>query len=609
MLFDQPQAESTRIRTLTIQAPRASHARIERDVATADWPSTHDEQIIFIRRVKASGSEENITHSLREETLKQIREKPSDNVCIFANYNDMLAQLLGDAVAGKLSSHWYWRTWNEKVLRSAHSALMTVALESVTNLGAALTQLAKKGNLTSILDALSDNEAEELLLQLSYQSGYNLDMAALKSLDLPLHPIWHQEKAPTELNSDSADVRYQREASEDDAASNPISEYVQIDARATADQTTLKSLSIVDSIANNDLALWQTSLAGAKSQAHLYLVAFLISQEHLPLALYQSPNELLPQITRKLVSTQQIKAATEHTESTFVRSDEHTQPPHNNAQVHPDVLLSPSELTESPEAFSNQMNQHPHHESDGNQTFSSTDVTPLEQSGIIQKEDRKSTSRADPVGDLPLRASQTDRNSTDSDFIQFGSHYGGLLYLLNFLNRAPVQALIRDHWKSVPSPWSWLYGAIETLSDGDALKADPLYQYILMRAVEETHDSEMHSTEGLLNHELLLQLSDISSALYPRELWQQELVFLRSDILVTSEKIIVRADMSDANINARLQGLDINPGWLPWLGYSVQFQFEQGYNAKPVDSEKQREPQLGVQEKTQHKTPREKRHE
>ncbi|GAA6145678.1 hypothetical protein [Thalassolituus maritimus] len=609
MLFDQPQAESTRIRTLTIQAPRASHARIERDVATADWPSTHDEQIIFIRRVKASGSEESITHSLREETLKLIREKPSDNVCIFANYNDMLAQLLGDAVASKLSSHWYWRTWNEKVLRSAHSALMTVALESVTNLGAALTQMAKKGKLISILDVLSDNEAEELLLQLSYQSGYNLDMTTLKSLDITLPPTWNQEKTLTELDSDPADIRYQRETSEAGAASNPILEYVQSDARATGDQTTVKSLSIVDSIANNDLAPWQSSLADTKSQAHLYLVAFLISQEHLPLALYQSPNELLPQITRKLVSTKQIKTSTEHTENTFVRSDEHIQPPHNNAQVHPDVLLSPSEQTEPSETFSSKVNQHPHHESDRNQTFSSTDVTPHKKSGIVPKEDRKPMTGTDPVGDFPLRASQTDRNSTDSDFIQFGSHFGGLLYLLNFLNRAPVQALIRDHWKSVPSPWSWLYGAIETLADCDALKTDPLYQYILMRAVKETHDSELHSNEGILNHELLLQLSDISSALYPRELWHQELVTLRSDTLVTSEKIIVRADMSDANINARLQGLDINPGWLPWLGYSVQFQFEQGYTAQAVGSEKQRERQQDIQEKTLHKTPREKRHE
>ncbi|WP_370250000.1 hypothetical protein, partial [Thalassolituus sp.] len=509
----------------------------------------------------------------------------------------------------KLSSHWYWRTWDEKVLRSAHSALMTVALESVTNLGAALTQLAKKGKLISILDALSDNEAEELLLQISYQSGYNLDMTTLKSLDITLPPTWNQEKTPTELDSNPAEIRYHRKTSEDGAASNPISEYSKVDSKATANQTTVKSLSIVDSIANYDLTPWQSSLAGTKSQAHLYLVAFLISQEHLPLALYQSPNELLPQITRKLVSTKQITASTEHTENTFIRSDEHTQPPHNNAQVHPAVLLSPSELTESPEAFSNRVNQHPRYESDRNQAFSSTDVTPLEQSGIIQKKDRKSMPGTDPVGDFPLRASRTDRNSTDSDFIQFGSHYGGLLYLLNFLNRAPVQALIRGHWESVVSPWSWLYGAIETLPDCDALKADPLYQYILMRAVEGPHDSEMHSTEGLLNHELLLQLSGISSTLYPRELWHQELVSLRSDILVTSEKIIVRADMCDVNINARLQGLDINPGWLPWLGYSVQFQFEQGYTAQPVDSEKQREPQLGIQEKTQHKTPREKRHE
>lgn len=164
MMFDHQGAETTRIRALTIKAPEALHSKIERDVSTADWPSTDDEKIIFIRKITAKGSADEIAHSLREETLRQIREQPGDNVRIFPNTHQMLAQLLMDAANGELGHHWYWRKWNETVLRSAHSPVMSILSEHIPTMSSALTFLAKQNKATVIMEALS----EEKLATYSY---------------------------------------------------------------------------------------------------------------------------------------------------------------------------------------------------------------------------------------------------------------------------------------------------------------------------------------------------------------------------------------------------------------------------------------------------------
>jgi hypothetical protein len=168
-----------------------------------------------------------------------------------------------------------------------------------------------------------------------------------------------------------------------------------------------------------------------------------------------------------------------------------------------------------------------------------------------------------------------------------GSRYGGILYLLNFLNRQPTQALIAQHWKSVPIVWSWLLGAIETIEDHQVLKDDPLYHYIVKRASGADHYPAIDDSSSVtgLSADIVYKLQQISETLYPRHLWNAELLALPSDISINLERILVRADLAQANINARIHGLDLNPGWLPWFGYTVQFEFEHGFTPTPVRKE------------------------
>ena len=190
----------------------------------------------------------------------------------------------------------------------------------------------------------------------------------------------------------------------------------------------------------------------------------------------------------------------------------------------------------------------------------------------------KDDTEVTPVSDL-LNSFNKDQDADRS----FGSQFGGILYLLNFLNRQPVQAIIRKHWRSVPGVWTWLSGAVETFDNNSVLKNDPLYDYIIHR----THPARTKAGTNPINTtclrpELICELRQVSETLYPRHLWNTELLSLSSDIGISQDRIVVRADLSEANINARLHGLDINPGWLPWLGYTVQFQFEHGFRPTPV---------------------------
>ena len=573
MMFDHQGAETTRIRALTIKAPDALHSKIERDVATADWPSTDDETIIFIRKITATGSADEIAHSLREETLRQIREQPGDNVRIFPNTHQMLAQLLMDAAKGELGHHWYWRKWNETVLRSAHSPVMSILSEHIPTISSALTFLAKQNKAAVIMEALSEREAGDLLIQLSSHSGYSLNTDYLNSLTAMGRGSHVIRNTPEEDNP-----RPHEESNDPASASeNRISDTDSYDF--TFDKESLNQ------IPEHHFRIWQTALANTVSRAHLALAAFLISQEHLPLPLHNRTKEVLSMVAEKLNrSVFDTGISVERHENQQYTNKSHQPQPsfsgeHENKYREPVVDSEKSTMTtdhgsdisaDKDTTIADQsISLHISSDSD-----SSGRESLIRQAVHSVKDDTEVT----PVSDL-LSSFNKDQDVDRS----FGSQFGGILYLLNFLNRQPVQAIIRKHWRSVPSVWTWLSGAVETFDDNSVLKNDPLYDYIIHR----THPARTKAgtrpiNTTCLSPELIYELRQVSETLYPRHLWNTELLSLSSDIGISQDRIVVRADLSEANINARLHGLDINPGWLPWFGYTVQFQFEHGFRPTPV---------------------------
>ena len=574
MMFDHQGAETTRIRALTIKAPESLHSKIERDVATADWPSTDDERIIFIRKITATGSANDIAHSLREETLRQIREQPGDNVRIFPNTHQMLAQLLMDAAKGELGHHWYWRKWNETVLRSAHSPVMSILSEHIPTMSYALTLLAKQNKAAVIMEALSEREAGDLLIQLSSHSGYPLNASYLNSLTAMGRDSHVIGNTPEEDNP-----RLREESNDPASASaNRISD-------AGSDDFTFDKGYSLNQIPEHHFRIWQTALANTVSRAHLALVAFLISLKHLPLPLHNQTEEVLSGVAEKLnrsvfdtgISVERPENQ-EYTNKSYQPQSDFSGE-HENKYRQPVVDSEKSTMT----------TDHGSDKSADKDTTIADESISLHISSESESSGRESLIRqavrsvkddteVTPVSDL-LNSFNKDQDADRS----FGSQFGGILYLLNFLNRQPVQAIIRKHWRSVPGVWTWLSGAVETFDDNSVLKNDPLYDYIIHR----THPARTKAGTNPINTtclrpELICELRQVSETLYPRHLWNTELLSLSSDIGISQNRIVVRADLSEANINARLHGLDINPGWLPWLGYTVQFQFEHGFRPTPV---------------------------
>lgn len=574
MMFDYQGAETTRIRALTITAPEALHSKTERDVATADWPSTDDERIIFIRKITATGSADEIAHSLREETLRQIREQPGDNVRIFPNTHQMLAQLLMDAAKGELGHHWYWRKWNETVLRSAHSPVMSILSEHIPTISSALTFLAKQNKAAVIMEALSEREAGDLLIQLSSHSGYPLNASYLNSLTAMGRDSHVIGNTPEEDNP-----RLDEESNDPASASaNRISD-------AGSDDFTFDKGYSLNQIPEHHFRIWQTALANTVSRAHLALAAFLISQEHLPLPLHNRTEEVLSLVAEKLnrsvfdtgISVERPENQ-EYTNKSYQPQSDFSGE-HENKYRQPVVDSEKSTMT----------TDHGSDKSADKDTTIADESTSLHiLSGIEQSDGKSSSTLAtrpikDELIDVPEAAPFSDLVSDQNAYTSFGSQFGGIFYLLNFLNRQPVQAVIRKHWRDVPGVWTWLSGAIETFDDNSVLKNDPLYDYIIHRTHPARTKAGTHPTNTTcLSPELICELRQVSETLYPRHLWNTELLSLSSDIGITQDRIVVRADLSEANINARLHGLDINPGWLPWFGYTVQFQFEHGFRPTPV---------------------------
>ena len=573
-MFDYQGAETTRIRALTITAPEALHSKIERDVATADWPSTDDERIIFIRKITATGSADEIAHSLREETLRQIREQPGDNVRIFPNTHQMLAQLLMDAAKGELGHHWYWRKWNETVLRSAHSPVMSILSEHIPTMSYALTLLAKQNKAAVIMEALSEREAGDLLIQLSSHSGYPLNASYLNSLTAMGRDSHVIGNTPEEDNP-----RLREESNDPASASaNRISD-------AGSDDFTFDKGYPLNQIPEHHFRIWQTALANTVSRAHLALVAFLIAQEHLPLPLHNRTEEVLSVVAEKLnrsvfdtgISVERPENQ-EYTNKSYQPQSDFSGE-HENKYRQPVVDSEKSAIT---------LGHGSDKSADKDTTIADKSIS-LHISSDSESSGRKSLIRqavrsvkddteVTPVSDL-LSSFNKDQDADRS----FGSQFGGILYLLNFLNRQPVQAIIRKHWRSVPGVWTWLSGAVETFDNNSVLKNDPLYDYIIHRTHPARTKAGTHPINTTcLSPELICELRQVSETLYPRHLWNTELLSLSSDIGISQDRIVVRADLSEANINARLHGLDINPGWFPWFGYTVQFQFEHGFRPTPV---------------------------
>ncbi len=152
---------------------------------------------------------------------------------------------------------------------------------------------------------------------------------------------------------------------------------------------------------------------------------------------------------------------------------------------------------------------------------------------------------------------------------QFHTEQGGLLYLLNFLNRPQIQTIMGECWQQLPSGWSWLYRVAKLLNFNDqGAMAQFLAQQIGLDSVEE-----LASLPPLPARKTI---EGLALQWYERDdLWKPSLLSLPAMINYSASHVDMHCPLSQVRLELRLAGLDVNPGWLPWLGRVVQFHFDQ----------------------------------
>jgi hypothetical protein len=499
-----------------------SVARIRRDLEWADWPTAPGESWVFVRRLEVRASLLHVGEALTQCARVQLRNASPHEVMRFAGLSQLLAALLADLVTGRARGRWYWQSWSALFSLPLPNALAQLFAEHLEHLPAVCVLLEQRGALSSVWSQLDEQGARRLLPLLARRGRFALPTVK------PAGKRWqggHEavEEAPFQLC-------------------------------ATVVQR------------------WRPVLAvSGPSEARRVVALLLLGQEVAPLMLQHAPAKLLAQLVRAVERapsrsrppslgppspSRSWPAATHDDEpgaqaSTGRVGEANPPTPSDEAAIARTTPAQPATPTQvdgavaSASADASAATAAPR----GRSGYSHLDVPPAARTTALGKPFSRELLEPEP-GFSHVRTSQ-----------------GGLLYLLNALNRREVQTLMADSWQHMPHGWGWLYRLGQTLEldEDDAICAF------------------LASQLGLANRHELATLPPLPAAAELRQLclrwygraglWQPELLRVHAEIRASPSHVDLHAPLAEVRMQVRLAGLDLNPGWLPWLGRVVTFHY------------------------------------
>ena len=154
----------------------------------------------------------------------------------------------------------------------------------------------------------------------------------------------------------------------------------------------------------------------------------------------------------------------------------------------------------------------------------------------------------------------------------FYTAQGGFFMLLNLLRAVRSHEGLRD---CEASAWQYLYLLTRRLQ----LPLDiPLQQFIAAQLQLE-HYQELELLPHDACDELLAKLAE--QRLGHQPFWPDTLLQRAALVHVSDSHIDVDMHKDSIDLNIRLCGLDVDPGWLPWLGRVVRFHYLESPQLRP----------------------------
>lgn len=142
------------------------------------------------------------------------------------------------------------------------------------------------------------------------------------------------------------------------------------------------------------------------------------------------------------------------------------------------------------------------------------------------------------------------------------TRWGGVLFLINALRRLDVESLLTAAGQEAPSGWRMLHD----LAVAFGMPPDEPMALFLAEADLDTTTAPALLAETMAAIEALYHQPD---GLWPLPLEQ------RARLWATETHLDLDLETTSVDLALRLSGLDLDPGWVPWLGRVVRFHYDQ----------------------------------
>ncbi len=523
--------------------------RLRQDIEWADWPDAPGESWVFIRRLHVQASRGQVVRQLVQNARQQVQEGRSDNVVRFADLVELLTALLTDLVRPGTPQRWYWHRWAHLFALPLSRAIGELLTEHLAHLPAVCAALARHGTLAQVWLSLDEEQAWRLQHALAWRGGFSLPKGEV--VQRSLGRIWHA---------------YPPGAGDMEVCEH---EYPRLREAALRISSTVHRR-------------WQPLLQRLSAADPRYQLGLLvIAQEVAPLMLQQAPDAVLDRLQAMLAARDAVRRHDQPDAAGTAPS----RPPSSQSVEEASDEPSTVDTATAAATADNETNDIAHHvtsakndpavlsssasRSTGSDAAVGADASLLSADAVTANAQDALAADLQPQP-LPNPVSRLRFQAQDRDlaFDQVHTGQGGLLYLLNVLNRSEIQSLMETWWQQLPNGWAWLYRLGQELQLDET---DPITTFLATQLGFD-HRSELQQLPPLPARTQLLELA---GRWYGRTaLWQSNLLRLTARIRYTPSHVDMYLPLSAVQLPVRLAGLDINPGWLPWLGRVVTFHYD-----------------------------------
>lgn len=544
------------------------------------WPAADDDEVVVLRSVQVSGAAwrlaDQVAHHAAEQASAAVdgwsAQADVATAIRFASATDMRACLLRDLLRGQAARRWYWQRQREllalPLAQGLAGVLCTQVLDLPELLGRFETHTMGSGDWPALWQALDAAACQQTLASIAVATGWPVSVASTAAAS-PATP------SVTGTLTDAA---------------RQLGRQLPWPTRqGTASQAA------------------STTAGSARAR----LAALYLLWRHQPALLTRAATGAiaLAQVERLLhPPTSQVQASTSPATAAAARDGLW---PHDGASLHPPppqaagdhrrtphTSTVPTPSTGTPAASASTTHRRPAagahaHPPDAPTSTADRPHTP-DACAAGDDPGRAPTAAAlaprspapqapdpgdlAPVDALLAPAPPDHRGGISTDESHFITQCGGLFYLLNALNLRGVQACLLGAEGSPLDPqtgaalgngWCWLARLGQLLE----LPLDaPLQRFVATQAGLDEVDA-LASVPRLTDEPRLLALC---RGRYGDDLWRAGSFALPARVLATRSHVDLHFRADDVSLAVRRSGLDIDPGWLPWLGRVVSFHYGSG---------------------------------